>query len=94
MAELPNKRIVRREIPSLKEDGTLEPLLVEEFDTSNPVVETMPPKIFEKITQAFISSQPCKSGRVGQAEAHLLPAKELVDFAVSFMEREFGASAG
>jgi aminoglycoside 3-N-acetyltransferase len=91
VADLPNKRIVRREIPALKQNGTLASLLVEEFDTSDPVVETMPPKIFEKITQTFIASQSGKAGRVGQAEAHLLPAKELVEFAVSFMEREFGA---
>lgn len=91
LADLPNKRIVRREIPILKESGTSSPLQVEEFDTSNPVVSGMPQRIFALIVERFIASSVCKKGRVGLADAYLLSANELVPFAVSFLETNFGS---
>jgi aminoglycoside 3-N-acetyltransferase len=79
VARLPNKRVVR--------DGD-----IEEFDTSEPVVEGMPARYFEEITHAFIDAGHARGGRVGRAQAFVLPARQLVEFAVAKMEREFGFS--
>ena len=90
LAAIPNKRVVTREVPVLKQDGSASILTVEEFDTSNPVVAGMPQRIFASIVERFIATGVPAHGRVGQADAHLLPAQELVSFAVSIIESEFG----
>jgi aminoglycoside 3-N-acetyltransferase len=87
LARLPGKRVVTSEVAT--PEGVLR---LEEFDTSEPVVAGMPPNYFEQVVRAFLASGAGRSGRVGGAEAHLLPAAALVRFAVDQMEREFGGA--
>ncbi len=89
-ADIPDKRRVQREISALQPDGSVGSLMIEEFDTSNPVVSSMPQRVFASIVEKFISSGAASSGRVANVQAHLLPADKLVSFAVSFIEKEFG----
>jgi len=50
----------------------------------------MPEKGFASIVGSFRATGAASSGRVGQALSYLLSAKELVSFAVSVIERDYG----
>jgi hypothetical protein len=52
----------------------------------------MPEKIFAAIVGSFLATSATSSGRVGRALSYLLPAKELVSYAVSAIERDYGQS--
>jgi len=88
-ATLPNKRVIRVTEPVLVE-GQVRDIMIEEFDTSEPILSEMTPHYFEQIISEFIAIGRARSGRVGQALSHLLSASELVAFAIEKMEREFG----
>lgn len=89
LARLPNKRIVRHTITAGGEELTFE-----EFETSEPVVASMPHAYFEHVVRAYVTARGARTGPVGGATSHLLPAADLVDFAVARMEREHGDAAG
>ncbi|MCB0077237.1 MAG: aminoglycoside 3-N-acetyltransferase [Anaerolineales bacterium] len=89
IAPLPQKRVVRRDY-RMKVGEEIVARSVEEFDTSEPVVDGMPTDYFAQITQAFVDGGRAASGTVGRALAVLLPAAELVQFAVETMGREYG----
>ena len=88
-ADLPNKRIIRR-TDKVRSGQTIIDVVVEEFDTSEPVLSAMPEHYFAEITQQFIDSGQAHLGIVGQANSVLMSAKVLVDFAINKVEREYG----
>jgi aminoglycoside 3-N-acetyltransferase len=88
-ALLPSKRIVSHQY-QIMTHGSLRSVQAEEFDTSAPVLSEMPERYFEQITREFIERGGSSSGTVGHAQSYLLPAEELVEFAIEKMEREFG----
>jgi aminoglycoside 3-N-acetyltransferase len=88
LARLPNKRVVRSKVRASGVD-----LEIEEFDTSDGVVESMPDLYFDQIVREFVAAGRSSIGRVGNATSHLLRASDLVSFAVEKMERELGGSA-
>jgi aminoglycoside 3-N-acetyltransferase len=90
LAHIPDKRVVFRSVEVLHDDGSRNAITIEEFDTSKPVVSAMPNRIFAALVEGFISSGAASSSPVGKAEAYLLPAKELVSYAVSVIERDYG----
>lgn len=85
LARLPNKRIVRYFANIAGESKW-----IEEFDTSEGVVEGMPEAYFDRVVRTFVGNGQGRSGHVGHATAHLLDAATLVAFAVEEMERDFG----
>jgi aminoglycoside 3-N-acetyltransferase len=92
IADIPDKRVVKRPLDVMHDDGSVESVIIEEFDTSNPVASSMPEKVFASIVGSFLVTGAASSGRVGQALSYLLPAKELVSWAVSVIERDYGRS--
>lgn len=86
--EIPNKRVVQRSLDIMRRDGEHSSITIEEFDTSKPVVATMPEKVFSSIVERLIKSDAASSCRIGRAEAYLLPSDALGSFAVSVLERE------
>lgn len=91
LAPLQGKRIVHRTFEVSEGNGSSHTLKLEEFDTSNPVLDSMPEQMFGMIVSDFIVSGRASSGRVGAATTYLLPAKDLVSFAVEWMVKRFGA---
>ena len=85
LARLPDKRVVRHTITSGGEELTFE-----EFETSEPIVASMPHAYFDHLMRAYLATGSCTTGVVGRASSHLVPAAELVRFAVAMMEREHG----
>lgn len=88
LARLPGKRVRRVEVPLLL-DGKTEWRRLEEFDTADPVVAGLEEEYFATIVEEFLPTQGGRSESVGAAPAVLLPAAELVAFAVGWLERRF-----
>ena len=85
LARLPNKRVIR---VGYEIDG--ETVEIEEFDTSDGVVEAMPEGYFGEVMRAFVAAGQAEAGPVGGATALLMSAAGLTRFAVEMMERELG----
>ena len=89
IADLPGKRIIHRPEKILK-DGTIVDLVIEEFDTSKPVISSMPDDYFHHLIEEFVQDSSVMHGMVGYAKSYVLPAKQLIQFAVEKMQREYG----
>lgn len=83
-ANFPNKRIKRYEAPLLV-DGVPTWRWFEEFDTSN-APDGMADDYFATIVEAFLATGHGRRGVIGEAHAVLVPAAEVVEFAVAWME--------
>lgn len=85
VARIPDKRVhrYRRKMPFPEGPRWV---AFEEFDTSDPVHDALPLNCFEQIAQAYLAAGGGSSGRYGDAPAYLFPGKELVRFAVEWLE--------
>lgn len=85
-AQIPDKRICRyrRLMP-----GQIEAIWVdfEEFETDEPVHEALPSDCFAQIAEAALRQGIGLRHPFAAAEAHLFPARPLVDFAIRWIER-------
>ena len=93
LANIPDKRVVTRSLKVVRDDGTTDSVMIEEFDTSGPVVSGMPERFFASLVEGFLATGRASRGLVGQASSYLLTAKELVSYAVSVLERDYGQSS-
>jgi len=91
LARIPGKRVVRTEVPILVEGRTVWRRF-EEFDTSDPVVEGLPEGYFATVVEDFLATGRGVRGTVGDAASVLVPAAEMADFAVHWLESRFGRS--
>jgi aminoglycoside 3-N-acetyltransferase len=89
IANIPNKRVIKYQQEVLIDDK-IQSIEIEEYDTSKPILDQMSERYFEEIVKEFIKINNLESSKVGNANSYLLPARELVDFAVRKMEGEFG----
>lgn len=89
LARLPRKRIVRRETPFATPQGTAW-RMVEEFDTSEPVVDALPENFIEHIVNAYLGTGKGAQGRVGKAHSVLVDAADILRFAIGWLERQAG----
>jgi aminoglycoside 3-N-acetyltransferase len=92
LARVPNKKIVRYSAPVATRGG-IEWLEIEDIDTSKgafPYEQVVGERdAFDVIGEAAIADGIGERGRVGEAASYLFPARELVAFAVRWMERHF-----
>jgi aminoglycoside 3-N-acetyltransferase len=88
LADIPGKRMRRYEAPILV-DGRTVWRQFEEFDTSDPVVPTLPDDYFALVVEAFLDTGRGRRGTVGDAPSVLVPAAEIVPFAVDWLESRF-----
>lgn len=84
LADFPNKRVKRYEAPLLI-DGVPTWRRFEEFDTSDSP-DGMADDYFATIVEAFLATGQGTRGPVGAADSVLVPAAEMIDFAVQWME--------
>jgi aminoglycoside 3-N-acetyltransferase len=85
LAEFAPKRIRRYETPMLI-DGKVVWRKFEEFDTSDPP-DGMADDYFATIVEDFLATGKGKRGTLGAAPSVLVKAREIVPFAVSWIER-------
>lgn len=91
LADFTPKRVRRYESPLLI-DGQTVWRWFEEFDTSEPP-DGMADDYFAAIVEDFLAAGNGKRGTVGAAPSVLVEAKEIVPFAVSWIERAMRAQA-
>ena len=68
--------------------------MTEEFDTADPVVDSLSEDCFATIVQDFLDEGHGVQGLVGEAPSVLLDAAALTEFGVQWLERPRGGSAG
>lgn len=88
-ARLPDKRVIRYEEKLLR-DGRAEWVEIEEFDTSDPVVEAAPDDHFDGLMRAYLDRAEGLVGQVGGARTYLFEAEPLHRFAVRWLEEQYG----
>ena len=84
-ARLPDKRTYRyrRLMPGANGPQWID---FEEFDTGIPVHPALPENCFERIAEDFLKAGQGTQGKVGNARACLFEGRELVQFAVEWLE--------
>lgn len=92
LARVPNKKTVRYRAPVASPRG-IEWLQIEDIDTSKGAFPyervTGKRDAFDVIGEAAVAAGVGVVGKVGEAHSHLFPARELVDFAVKWIEKHF-----
>lgn len=91
LAQFEPKRIRRYETPILV-DGKAMWRWFEEFDTSEPP-DGLPDDYFATIVENFLATGKGQRGTVGAAPSVLVDAKEIVPFAVNWIERFFRSAS-
>lgn len=89
LARIPGKRVTRYQAPILVEGRTVWRRF-EEFDTSDPVVDGLPEGYFATVVEDFLATGRGIRGTVGDAGSVLVPAAEMADFAVRWLEDRCG----
>ncbi len=89
LARLPGKRVRRYEAP-LATPGGVAWRMIEEFDTSDPVVAGLPDDFFGEIVREHLALGHGREGAVGDAPSVLVNAAEICAFAVAWLERRAG----
>jgi aminoglycoside 3-N-acetyltransferase len=89
LADLPGKRRIEIEYPLATPKGTAW-RVVEEFDTSEPVVPGPPEDYFRLIVEDFLATGAGVRGPVGEADSVLVDAPAMVDFGVRWLESRYG----
>ena len=86
LAAIPEKRVDRYAMPILR-DGRRVWVEIEEYDTTDGIADFGEEDYFAAIGCDYLAAGHGRSGLVGGAAAHLLPAADLVRFGVAWMER-------
>jgi aminoglycoside 3-N-acetyltransferase len=90
-ANIPGKRVLRVEVPFARAGG-VEWQMIEEFDTSDPIVEALADDYFRLVVAEFLAtSSTARQGLIGAAPSVLVPAREVVEFGVAWLERRFSS---
>lgn len=86
IADVPEKQIERYRWPMLRQ-GRREWIEIEQFDTTGEAIPGAGPEYFDSIPREYMATKGCARGRVGAADSYLFDARDLVDFAVAWIER-------
>lgn len=92
LADLPGKRRITIEYPLATPAGT-QWRVVEEFDTSEPVINGPPEDYFAIIVADYLATGAGHQGSVGAAPSVLVDAAPMTTFAVSWLESRYGRPA-
>jgi aminoglycoside 3-N-acetyltransferase len=85
LAHIPGKRVIRYETPIMVGGRTVWRWF-EEFETGNPVVEGLADDYFAAIVTSFLAAGKGREGQVGAAPSVLVQAREIVNYAVEWLE--------
>jgi aminoglycoside 3-N-acetyltransferase len=92
LAALSDKRVLRYEVPFAGNDGTSW-RFIEEFDTTEPVIEGLPENYIEQIVVAYVASGGGHLGMIGLASSLLVEAQPMLVFAIDWLEAHVGRTA-
>jgi aminoglycoside 3-N-acetyltransferase len=85
-AQIPNKRIrrYRRLMPGIHGPEWVQ---FEEFDTGEPVHDSLPSNCSERIAADYLTTGRGRQGNIGAAPSFLLDGPDLVQFGIQWLER-------
>lgn len=86
LARIPDKRVIRYEVPFAAGGGVVDWRMTEEFDTSDPVVAGLDDDYFATIVEAFLATGQGAQGMIGAAPSVLVEAAPITAFAVEWLE--------
>ena len=89
IADVPDKRTERYRWPVLR-DGKREWIAFEQFDTSSGIADWPDGGYFQRIAKEYMARGRHAEGRVGAADSYLFDARSLADFAIEWLENQFG----
>ncbi len=85
LADLPDKLVRRYEVPFTGAAGKTWQV-VEEFDTTEPVMEGLPEDYIEQIVTAYVARGAGRDGLIGLAPSLLVDAKPMLAFAIDWLD--------
>jgi aminoglycoside 3-N-acetyltransferase len=85
LADFPDKRIARYQVPVVDDSGRRAWRAQEEVDSANGAHANWPDRFFAKITDTYLMTGPALSAHVGDAESYLFSARGLFEFALPLM---------
>jgi aminoglycoside 3-N-acetyltransferase len=91
IVDVPGKIVARFKVPVL-ENGSRIWKDMKEYDTSNGAHASWTEHIFAEIVDGFIAARELEATRVGDAEAWVLDAADLLAFALADMKQRAGAT--
>ena len=93
LCRVPDKQYVKYEVPLLH-NGKKEWRRVAQMSRDGFVraVQGANEDYIETVVRAYLATGRQRTGSVGEAPAHLFDAGDLVGFAVSFFERDYGGN--
>lgn len=92
LANLPAKRVLRYEVPFATGAETTWRFM-EEFDTTEPLVEGLPENYIEQIVTAYVARGSGRGGTIGLAPSLLVDGRSMLAFAIEWLETRAGGSA-
>jgi len=84
IVDIPDKRVTRFRVPVVQ-NGVRVWREMAEFDTSTGVHVNWPPTFFADLVDGYLATMGNDGGRVGNATAHLLSARGLLDYTLPVM---------
>jgi len=60
--------------------------VIEEYDTTEPVVPALPENYIERAVTAFVAGGHGRQGKIGRARSLLVDARPMITFAVDWLE--------
>lgn len=87
LADVPGKRVMRFEVPYRQPDGGTLWRMTEEYESTEAVVAGLPDDYFAHVLRDFVAAGRGRQGRIGAAEALMVEAREVVAFAIGWLER-------
>ncbi|WP_420137141.1 aminoglycoside 3-N-acetyltransferase [Sphingomonas sp.] len=85
LADVPDKTVLRYEVPFASASGTMW-RMVEEYDTTEPVVAALPENYIEQAVTAFVAQGYGRQNRIGGAASLLVDARPMLSFAIEWLE--------
>ncbi len=86
LADVAGKRVIRTEVPFRTADGGVEWQVLEEFDTTDPILDGLPDDYFATIVEEFLAAGNGARGTVGAAPSVLVDAAAITSFTVTWLE--------
>ncbi len=86
MADVPEKRVVRLEVPHRSDSGTIW-RMTEEYEGAEAIIAGLPDDYFAQVVADFVATGAGLQGKVGAADALLVSASPILAFAINWLER-------
>lgn len=90
-AALPHKRIVTYQMPVRAASGEIGWVEIEEFDTSDGIVDGYEGDYFSDLMEAYLAAREIGAQKIGRADSYLFDAADLHRFAVGWIEENLAS---